>query len=141
MSVDTNKALARRYNKEIDTDGNLALVDELFAANYVLHMPGLPPIDREGYKQMIAMFRAAFPDLVVTTDAQVAEGDRVVNRWTTRGTHRGEFMGIPATGKMVMFTGMNILRFENGKITEHWGLFDMPGIIQQLRAVPTPVGI
>jgi steroid delta-isomerase-like uncharacterized protein len=133
-----NKALARRYNQEVDNGGDFSHLDDFFAPNYVLHLPGYPPVGREGYQQVLEQFRNAFTGFAVTFDEQVAEGDFVVNRWTTRGTHTGNFNGIPATGKTIEMTGMNIQRFENGKIAEHWGVFDTVGLMQQLGVIPTP---
>lgn len=138
MSVEQNKALDRRYVGEVLDKGNLAVIDEIMAPNYVGHVPGFPPSDREGDKQLIAMFRAAFPDLHFTLEDQIGEGDKVVHRLTGRGTHKGEFQGIPPTGKQVTVTGININRFAEGKVVESWGIIDMLGLLQQLGVIPVP---
>lgn len=138
MSVEQNRALDRRYVAEVLSNGNLAAIDELMAPNYVGHVPGFPPMDREADKQLLGMFRAAFPDLQFTMEDQIAEGDRVVHRMTAAGTHRGEFMGIPPTNRRVTVTGININRFENGRIAEAWGVLDLMGLMQQIGAIPGP---
>jgi ketosteroid isomerase-like protein len=91
MSTEANKTLYRRWFEEVVTGRNLALADELLAADYVLHFPGMPPLDREGHKQLLGMFHAAFPDWRETVEAVVAEGDLVVIRVTGSGTHEGHF--------------------------------------------------
>ena len=133
-----NKALARRYVEEAINKGNLAVIDELTADDFVEHnpFPGQAP-GVEGEKQLISMMRAAFPDLHSTIEDVIAEGDKVVLRATTRGTHKGEFMGIPPTGKQVTVTEIHIVRFANGKGVDHWGEVDMMGMMQQLGAMPT----
>ena len=134
-----NKALARRYVEEVVNKGNLAVIDELAAADFVEHnpFPGQAP-GIEGEKQLIGMMRAAFPDLHSTIEDVIAEGDKVVLRATTRGTHKGEFMGIPPTGKQVTVTEIHIMRFVGGKGVEHWAEVDMMGMMQQLGVAPTP---
>ncbi len=134
-----NKALARRYVEEVINKGNLAVIDELAAADFVEHspFPGQAP-GIEGEEQLIGMMRAAFPDLHSTIEDLIAEGDKVVLRATTRGTHKGEFMGIPPTGKQVTVTEIHIIRFVGGKGVEHWGEVDMMGMMQQLGVAPTP---
>ena len=138
MPADDNKAIDRRYVAEVLNGANLAAIDEIMAPSYVGHVPGFPPSDREGDKQLIAMFRGAFPDLRFTIEDQIAEGDRVVHRLSATGTHRGEFMGIPATGRRVTVTGVNINRFAGGQVVEAWGFMDLLGLMQQLGAVPSP---
>ena len=85
---------------------------------------------------MIGMMRATFPDMVVSTNDMIAEGDKVVSRWTGTGTHQGEFMGIPSTGNKVTVTGIGIDRLVDGKIVEHWEQFDTMGMMQQIGAIP-----
>jgi predicted ester cyclase len=84
------------------------------------------------------MFLSAFPDTKMTIEDQLAEGDKVTTRWTATGTHTGELMGIPATGKAVTVTGFDITRYSGGKSVEHWGQFDQMGMMQQLGVIPTP---
>jgi predicted ester cyclase len=86
------------------------------------------------------MYLGAFPDLKVTSDFQVAEGDKVVMRWTGTGTHTGELMGIPATGKRIEMTGIGIQRIAGGRIVEEWVESDQMGMMQQLGVVPPPGG-
>jgi len=135
MSIEENKALARRWNEEIWSKGNLAAVDELLATNFVFNYPapGLAP-DREGYKQTVTM--ASFANIQSVIEDMVAEGDKVAVRWTWRGTHKGEYMGIAPTGKQVTITGISILRIVGGKIVEEWGEMDNLGMMQQLEAEP-----
>jgi steroid delta-isomerase-like uncharacterized protein len=140
MSVAQNKAQARRLVEEIFNRGNLAVIDELVSPDFVERelLPPGTPAGREGVKQLTVMFRSAFPDFKVTIDDAIGEGDRVVIRETWTGTQRGEFMGIPSTGKHVSFGVIDILRFAGGKIVEHWGQMDSMGLMTQLGAIPTP---
>ena len=140
MSVEENKAAFRRIPEEVVNTGNLALADELFAADYVEHVavpPGTPP-GVEGFKAFFTMLRAAFPDLRYTVEAILAEDDLVAGHVTVRGTHRGEFMGIAPTGRQATWTETHVGRYENGKLVEHWGDSDDLGLLQQLGAVPAP---
>lgn len=98
--------------------------------------PGVPE-GYEGRKMFYSAFLAAFPDLHVQIDDAIAEGDRLVTRWSAEGTHSGELMGIPATGKKVSISGIAIDRFENGQSVEHWEIFDQMGLMQQLGVVPS----
>ena len=136
-----NKALARRQLEEVFNKHNPDAVDEFFAPDYVNHTapPGMPN-DREGVKAIAAMYLGAFPDLKVTTELQVAEGDKVVSHWTMTATHSGELMGIPATGKRIEMTGIGIQRIAGGKIVEEWNESDQMGMMQQLGVVPAPGG-
>jgi steroid delta-isomerase-like uncharacterized protein len=138
MSTEANKTVVRRFTEASNT-GSLAMFDELLADAFVDHSapPGFPN-DREGQKQFTMMLRTGFPDASQTIDELIAEGDKVVMRWTGRGTNRGEFMGIPATGKPVTVTGIDIFRLEGGTIVEHWSNWDMMGMMQQLGVAPTP---
>jgi steroid delta-isomerase-like uncharacterized protein len=134
-----NKELIQRYFEEAWNKGNLSVLDEIVAADYVNHnpfAPGLPP-GPEGLKPIFSGLRAAFPDLHYTIEEQIADGDRVVTRWGFRGTHEGELMGIPATGKQVNITGTQIERIVDGKIVEHWRQSDDLGMLQQLGVIPS----
>jgi steroid delta-isomerase-like uncharacterized protein len=140
MSAEENKAMFRRLMDEVVNKGNLDIIDELVAADVVEHeelLPGLPQ-NREGVKQFFAILRSAFPDIKATIEDVIAEGDKVVARGTMSGTHQGEFMGIPATGKKVSFGAIDILRITNGKFVEHWGLTDSMAMMQQLGVIPGP---
>lgn len=139
MSTAATKTLARRFYEEAINKHNLDAAYEFFASNFVDHNPGpdqAPGL--EGVKQAFDVFFKAFPDLRVSVEEQLAEGDKVVSRITVRGTHRGEFMEIAPTGKQVTITGIDIFRFAGGKVVERWGNFDELGMMQQLGAIPTP---
>jgi steroid delta-isomerase-like uncharacterized protein len=138
LANEKNKALVRRYLEEVFNKENLAVIDEIDSPDYVAHLSGYPPLNREGLKETLTIFRAAFPDLRVTIEDLVAEGDKVVHRSTFNGTHRGNFQGIPATGKAFAITGMNISRISSGKIVEDWNLIDFLGLMQQIGVVPPP---
>jgi steroid delta-isomerase-like uncharacterized protein len=139
MTMEANKASARRFVDEVVNRGNLALIDELLAPDLVDHAasPGVPP-NREGAKTFFAMLRGAFPDLHVTIDDQIAEGDRVVLRTTTHGTMKGEFAGMPPSGKSATWATVHILRFANGKTVEHWAVDDRLSMLQQLGFAEAP---
>lgn len=135
---EANKALVRRFYDEAFNKGNIAVLDELCAANFTDHnaAPGQAP-GLEGVKRMITMYRIAFPDGQITVDDIIVEGDKVAVRSTMRGTHRGEFMGIAPTGKQVSVGGIDIVRVANGKAVEVWHMEDNLGMMQQLGAVPS----
>jgi steroid delta-isomerase-like uncharacterized protein len=132
-----NKAIMRRAVEQVVNEGDLAVIDELVASDFVDHtpLPGLPP-NREGIRQTIGMMREAFPDIEVTIEDIIAEDDKVVSRQTTRGTHKGEFMGVPPTGREVTWTGILMFRIREGKIVDQWLEQDTMGLMQQLGAVP-----
>ena len=139
MSTEATKALYRRWFEEVVSTGNLALADELLAPGYVLHFPGMPgPIDGEGHKQLVLLFRSAFPDWHEALDDVIAEGDKVVIRVTGTGTHTGEFQGIPPSHTRVTATGIGIGRIEHGRIAEAWAAYDALGLMQQIGGVPAP---
>jgi predicted ester cyclase len=139
MSVEENRAMARRSLEEVMNKGNLSVVDEIMATSYVFHFPGQDYKGPEGFKQMVTMWRTAFPDLHFTIDDMFAEGDKVARRITMRGTHRGDLMGIAPTGKQVTITAILISLYEDGKEVEAWGISDMLGMMQQLGVFP-PIG-
>jgi steroid delta-isomerase-like uncharacterized protein len=135
-----NKAVVQRFNELIDEfwrTGDADVFDEVLAPEFVYHSPGAPP-DLGGFKQLLPMFRAAFPDMRGTVEDLIAEGDKVVDRMTFQATHQGELMGIPPTGNTVTVTEMHISRIAEGKIVERWGQTDMLGMMQQLGVVPSP---
>ena len=138
MSADENKTLVRRFIEEVINQGNLAALDNLLASTYRYHAPGLEVSGAEGMKQVFTMLRTAFPDWDETLEELIAEKDKVVFRVTGRGTHRGEFSGIPATGKLVAMQGIDIVRIDHGKIVEHWANFDQLGMLQQFGVIPAP---
>jgi steroid delta-isomerase-like uncharacterized protein len=138
MSTEQNKAIVRRVFDEIVSKGNLSVADELLAADYVNHDFPTPMPGADGFKMVTTMFRAAFPDIVVKLADVLAEGDKVVTRGAFEGTHKGEFMGIPATGKRVSVKYLDVWRLENGKAKENWVQMDLLGLMQQLGVVPAP---
>src|SRR5438132_9641808 len=141
MGEEENKATVRMFYDEVLNRRNLGVIDKVTAENYVDHTaaPGLPP-GREGEKQWFAMLRAVFPDGQTTIEDIIAEGDKVVVRGTMTGTHSAEFMGIPATGKQVKISGIDVTRFHEGQSVEHWGQWDVAGLMQQLGVMPPPPG-
>ena len=136
---DRNKDLMDRFYAEVVNGGKLDVIDELLAPDFVEHeeVPGLPK-DREGVKQFFGMFRAAFPDVTFTVEAEIAENDLVAARVTIRGTHQGEFMGIPTTGRAVEFQAMDLVQFADGAARAHWGVTDMVAMLTQLGVMPEP---
>jgi len=135
MSTEHNKALVRRFIEEVWNQKHLASIDVLVATNYLDHTSGNPP-GPEGLKQFAEAYISAFPDLHTTIEDQVAEGDKVVTRWTSYGTNTGSFFGQPATGKSAMIAGMSIDRIADGKIVESWDALDQLGMLQQLEMIP-----
>jgi steroid delta-isomerase-like uncharacterized protein len=133
-----NKMLVRRGIEEIYNRGNLAVVDEVAARDFVIHLPDADIHGPDGAKQYVAALRGAFPDLHIAIDDQVAEGDKVVTRWSARGTHTGAFQGIPPTGKQGRMTGIDIDRIADGKVVECWVNSDDLGLLQQLGVIPMP---
>jgi steroid delta-isomerase-like uncharacterized protein len=135
--LEKNKAMVRNTFEEVWNRGNFSVVNERFSTDYVGH--SINEIQGpEGGKQFAAMMRSAFPDFHYTVKDEIAEGDKVVHRWTVRGTHEGQFQGISPTGKQVTITGISIYRIANGKIVEGWTNADMLGLMQQLGAVQEP---
>jgi steroid delta-isomerase-like uncharacterized protein len=138
--AEENKAVSRRLVEEAFVGGDLDLVDELVDEGYVGHDPAVPEDVRgpAGVKELIAGYRAAFPDLLLVVEDQVAEGDKVVTRWLARGTHEGEIFGVPGTGKQTTTTGITIDRLSGGKIVESWDNWDTLGVMQQIGAIQQP---
>ena len=140
MSSDANKDVVRRLATE-PWEGNMAVIDEVVAPNYVGHDPSQPEVrGADGVRQFITTYLSAFPDGRLTVDDQLAEGDLVATRWTGRGTHEGELLGIPPSGKQVTVSGITISRVENGKVVEEWQNWDTLGMLQQLGVVPEMAG-
>ena len=137
MSTEENKAVVERFVEEFWNEGNLSTADELMAPEVQIHLPSGDVVDVDGLKGFAGAFRRSFPDWHSTFEELVAEGDRVAERWTGRGTHRGELMGIPATGKRVEVPGSVFYRIVEGKIVEFRGQLDMMGMMQQLDAMPS----
>jgi predicted ester cyclase len=136
MSAD-NKAIAREYIEEVWIKGNLNLVDKYIAPTFVGRTFGMPVAEgREGFKQMLTGVSNAFANPQYTIEDLIAEGNKVVVRWTFRGTHQQEIMGIAPTGKRVEMTGTTTYRMAHGQVQEWWEHIDFLGMLQQLGAIP-----
>jgi predicted ester cyclase len=140
MSTEENKAIVRRYIEEAVNKGNLAIIDDLMSTHYRNPMrpsTGAPGAGSERYKQSVARDRVAFPDLEVTFDCMIAEGDLVAYETTWRGTHCGTWRGIAPTGKRVEWRATCFRRVVDGKVVEGWGTYDWLGVFEQLGATVT----
>jgi predicted ester cyclase len=133
MSVEVNKAIVRRWNEEA-WKGNPVIFDEILAPNCIIHGIGGP----QEIKEALSNLRSALPDGQLTIEDQIAEQDKVVTRWTIRGTHQGKLWGTPPTGKRVSYTGISINRLAEGKIVEDWFEADVLGVMKQMGAIPSP---
>lgn len=133
---ENGRTIARRLTEDLWDKGDLAVADEILAPDFVDHdpVPG-QGAGLDGYREMVGVFRAAFPDLRVQNEDVIVEEDKVVLRWTARGTHKGPLMDIPPTGKEVTLKGIDILRVDGGRIAERWGEFDALGMLSQLGAI------
>ena len=134
MSIQENKEIVRRWNEEVINDGKLDVLDELAAKNYVNHNGEL---NFAAHKQMMAGMAAGFSDGKIVLEEIVAEGDIVAIRWRMHGRHTGEYMGVPATGKVITTPGMSMYRIVDGKVVDDWNVMDMLGAMQQLGVVPS----
>lgn len=132
MNAEDNKNLVHCFEDQAWNRHNPTVLDELCAPDYVAHMPGDRMFDRTAHLQVIALFQRAFPDCTVTTDELIAESEYVAWRWTFRGTHRGEFHGLPPTGRSVVMSGISMLRIRDGKVQESWHQGDNQSLMQQL---------
>jgi steroid delta-isomerase-like uncharacterized protein len=133
--------IIERFYDEVLGGGNLELMDELTADDFVDHEEGIPgqPSGREGVRYFVNAIREAFPDVRAEVDVTLSEGNLEAAHGTVRATHQGEFIGIPATNKSVEFEVVDILRVEDGKAAEHWGLTDVMALMQQIGAIPEEV--
>lgn len=141
LSIEANKAVVRRAYDELVMAGDFSNLAEIVHEDYMDHTQ--PPgwaTDRAGLQHQIAYFRSAFPNIHVTLEDMIAEGDLVMHRQTMRGTHLGEFFGIPPTGTVVEMTGMHLFRIADGKLIEHRANNDDLGMLRQLGAIPAPNG-
>ncbi len=139
MTAETNKAIVHHFVEDGANAGNMDVLDELFADDFVNHDPTQPAArDLPALKQFLMVRQAAFPDQRATIEDLFAEGDRVAKRWTWRGTQTGEFNGIPPTGRQVTLEGIDILRVSDGKIREIWWGYDVLSVLQQLGVIPQP---
>jgi steroid delta-isomerase-like uncharacterized protein len=139
-TIEVNKTQYRRTFEEVFNQGNLALVDELVAPDFLYHEvpPGMDNRGPESTRQLVTMLRTAFPDLHFTIEDLVAEGDTVAGRVTMRGTHLGPFQGIPPTGRSFQQAHMHFVRFKEGKAIEHRAVRDDLGMMRQLGVIPAP---
>jgi steroid delta-isomerase-like uncharacterized protein len=134
MFAAENKAMVRRVFEEALNAGDDAVLDELLAADYTNHDMPAPAPGPEGFKQVIAQFRAAFPDMAVTIEDEFADGDLVGTRGRFTGTHKGDFMGIPASGMPIDIKYIDLWRVRDGKLAENWVQMDTAGLMQQIGA-------
>jgi steroid delta-isomerase-like uncharacterized protein len=131
-----NKAVIRRFWEEVFNERKLTLIDEFFTTDSVYHgVAGQEVYGPEGLKQLLTMYQNAFPDIQVKIENLVAEGDKVVSHVTSRGTHKGELMGIAPTGKQVTVPVICISRFMGNKIAEDWEIIDLFGMLYQLDVI------
>ena len=136
-----NEALADRFHMDVFQEENLDVADEILSPDFVWHgafSPGEDQRGPEGTKQVASAVIGAFPDRRITHEDIIAEGDKVLIRWSMSGTHQGELLGIPATGRRVTVTGFDLFRIEGGKIVEMWQEADQLGMLQQLGVIPEP---
>jgi steroid delta-isomerase-like uncharacterized protein len=140
MDAAANKAIVSRIWEEIWNRGALDVVDAVIAPDYVGHIPAMPGpvLGAAAFKQMIVAYRTAYPDVHLTVDDLLADGDKVVARWTTRGTNTGSLMGMPATGRHIELPGISIFRIVNGQVVEEWEGFDSLGMMLQLGMAVRP---
>jgi steroid delta-isomerase-like uncharacterized protein len=134
MTQTEHKALVARYFDQVLTHGDLAALDDLLAPDFRSRLPGGTSVGAGPYRDAVLASRRAFPDLAVTVLDQVAEGDMVATRWRARGTHRGPFAGVPATGRPVTITAIHLHRVAGGRLAEHWEAIDLLPLLRQLGA-------
>jgi predicted SnoaL-like aldol condensation-catalyzing enzyme len=134
MTTDENKAVVRRFFEDVVSDGRIDVIDVICAPNYRLYatLSGPDAIDREQVKELVRSWRSSFGGGRIALEDILAEGDLVAARMRETGTHTGEFKGIQPTGREVSYGSMTFLRIVDGKIVEHWGLLDMPTLLQQI---------
>jgi steroid delta-isomerase-like uncharacterized protein len=133
-----NKAIVRRLFAELWNNGNLPVADEIYSPNYAHFDPSTPDFGRgpDSEKRRVALYRGAFPDIHLTIEDVIAEGETVMTRWSCRGTHKGDFNGLVPTGKHITISGVTVARVSNGKIAEGYVSWDALGLMQQLGVVP-----
>lgn len=138
MSTEENKIIVRKFFEEGPSKGNLNIANELLSPDFALHVPLPAPSGIEGINEVITSCRAAFEHLNVTIEDMIAEGNNVAVRFTAHGVHKGDFMGLQATGKPITMTGIEVFRIKDGKIAELWGEANLLGLMQQLGIIPVP---
>jgi steroid delta-isomerase-like uncharacterized protein len=133
-----NKAIVRRVFEELWNQGNLSVADQLFTPNYTDHDSSSPDFGHgpESERKRVTLYRNAFPDMRLTIEDLIAEGDTVVARWSCHGTHKGDLNGIAPTGKQFTISGVTVARLLSGKLAEGYVNWDALGLMQQLGAVP-----
>ena len=136
--LEKNKDFIQVYTEDFWNKHNLDAFEKYFTADFIVHFAE-GDMNGEQYKGLCQAYLAAFPDLHITTDYQLAEGDKVMKIWTANSTHKGAFMGIPATGKPIVIKGIEMFRIADGKIAELWACMDNLGMLQQLGVIP-PMG-
>jgi steroid delta-isomerase-like uncharacterized protein len=137
MPTNNKDVVLRLWYQELWDNWNIGVADDLLTDDYRLHAPGVPvPLDRATTKQVVAMYGTSFPDLKHTVDEVIAEGDTLAVRWTVRGTHRGEFQSIPASGKSIKLSGITMHHLVDARVRETWLVYDNMELLQQLGAVP-----
>ena len=138
MSLEENKSLVRHFVEEFWNQGQTVAADKLMTADATIFLPGMGQVSKESFKGFATTLRGAFPDWTSTLDELIAEDDGVAERWTGRGSHKGEFQGIAPTGKQVAVPGFVFYRIASGKIAEFRGLFDSMSMMYQIGAMPAP---
>ena len=140
MSIE-NKTLVQRWFSEVWNEGRADAIDEMLADDAVIHGLGANLQGPAEFKRFHSAYRDAYPDVTIDVDDLVAEGDMVAVRWSAIGTHRGDGLGFPATGRRVQFTGMVFVRIKEGRLVEGWNNFDQLGMLQQLGIVSLPSAV
>ena len=140
MSAEKKKDVVRRFVEEVMNGGDLEAADELVAPDHINHDPTAPAVSPgpKGVKELIGIYRAAFPDIRFETGEMICEGDTVAHRWTFTGTHKGEMMGVEPTGRRVEVAGVEMNRVEDGRISASWTVSDSLGLMRQLGLTPRP---
>jgi steroid delta-isomerase-like uncharacterized protein len=133
--TDAGDALVRRFIEELDREHTPS--EELVDENFVSHIPGLPLLDRSGYREFVASLYAAFPDFKHEIEDVISEGDKVVIRCTVTGSHKGQFAGVAGTGRNISNTVIAIFRISDGKLAEEWAVSDTTVLMQQIGADPS----
>ena len=138
MTIEENKQLNVRWIQAFN-ERDWASETACRSSDYVAHMQGAPgPLDNDGWVAFLHVFVAGLPDVQIAVEAELGERNLVCSRWTMTGTHQGEFLGVPATGRQITMQGIDVSRVVDGKIAEHWAQFDVVGVLQQIGAIPVP---
>jgi len=143
MNIEQNKATARRWTEELWGQGKLEVADEIIASDYVRHDPGdpFPARGPQDVKRIVSMLRTMLPDLRLELEDMIADGDKVVSRYTAVATDTRGYMGMPPTDKTIRTNAIQIFRFAEGKIVESWAVRDDLGTLRQLGHLPPPGGV